>query len=177
MDGTVNFARGLPIFSISIAARKKNTTVAGVIYQPLTQELFTCEKGQGAYLNSQKITVSKTAKIQKALAATGFPYDLDKNPFNCIENLLQILKRGLPIRRLGSAAIDLAYLAAGRFDFYFEAYLQPWDCAAGQLLLEEAGGKLSHWDGRPFDIFAKQPLLATNTLLHQVILEIFGAKK
>jgi myo-inositol-1(or 4)-monophosphatase len=176
LDGTVNFAHGLPHFAVSIAAQIDKEMVTGVIYQPITHELFIAEKGHGAFLNGKKIEVSKNSEMKQAILATGFPYDLAKNPFHCIEHFVDILKLGIPIRRLGSAAIDLAYTAAGRFDGFFEVELAPWDIAAGKLLVEEAGGKITHWDGSHFDIHSRKPLLASNGKIHSAGCQILNRR-
>ncbi|MGB7978674.1 MAG: inositol monophosphatase family protein [Chlamydiales bacterium] len=166
LDGTVNFAHQIPVFSVSIAAQKGGETVSGVVYQPITHELFVAEIGKGAFLNGKKLKVSDVMSIDQAILATGFPYNLAKNPFHCIDHFVEILKLGIPIRRMGSAAIDLAYTAAGRFEGYFEVELAPWDLAAGKLLVEEAGGKMTHWDKRPFDIHSREPVFASNGHIH-----------
>jgi myo-inositol-1(or 4)-monophosphatase len=171
LDGTANFARNIPVFSVSIAAAIDRQIVSGVVYQPITQELFIAEKGKGAYLNGKKISVSKTAQFEMAMMATGFPYDVDKNPLSCIDRFAMIQAKGVPIRRLGSAAIDLSYVATGRFDVFWEVGLHPWDMAAGKLLVEEAGGKISHWNGTPHKVFCYDTLLASNGLLHQKMIE------
>lgn len=169
LDGTVNFAHCIPVFSVSIALEKQGEIVCGVIYQPLHKELFIAEKGKGAFLNGQPIHVSPTHKLENSILATGFPYNLSDNPFHCIDHFIDIVKLGIPIRRLGSAAIDLAYTAAGRYDGFFEVGLKPWDCAAGILLIEEAGGKVTHWDRKPFSIHSNKPIVASNGLIHDPI--------
>lgn len=166
LDGTVNFAHQIPIFSVSIAAQREGKVICGVIYQPITHELFVTEIGKGAFLNGQKIRVSEVRKLENAMLATGFPYDLAENPFHCIDHFVDILKLGIPIRRMGSAAIDLAYTASGRFEGFFEVELGPWDVAAGKLLLEEAGGKVTHWNGKPFDIHSRETIFASNSHIH-----------
>ncbi len=166
LDGTVNFAHNIPFFSVSIALEEKGEILSGVIYHPVSQELFIAEKGKGAFLNGKRIQVSSTPSLAQSILATGFPYNLADNPFHCIEHFIDIVKLGIPIRRLGSAALDLAYTAAGRFDGFFEAGLSPWDCAAGVLLIQEAGGQVSHWNEKPFSIHSRQPILATNGLIH-----------
>lgn len=171
LDGTVNFAHNIPIFSVSIAALVDGAIVSGVVYHPMAQEMFIAEKGKGAYLNTKPIHVSKTSAVKDAIMATGFPYDVDKDPLNCIEKFAKMQLRGVPVRRLGSAAIDLAYVAAGRWDAYWEVGLHPWDLAAGKLLVEEAGGKTSHWDGAPHSIFGYTTMLASNGILHQAMIE------
>ncbi len=166
LDGTVNFAHGIPAFCVSIAAEIKGEVVSGIVYQPITHELFVAEKGKGAFLNGQKIKVSRTPSLEQSILATGFPYNLAKNPHHCIDHFVDILRMGIPIRRMGSAAIDLAYTAAGRFDGFFEVELQPWDVAAGILLVEEAGGKATRWDKKPVSLEAKTHILATNGHIH-----------
>src|SRR5581483_698178 len=170
LDGTLNFAHNIPVFSVSIAAFVEGSIVSGVVYHPMAQELFIAEKGKGAYLNTKPIHVSKISKVKEALMATGFPYDVDKDPLNCVEKFAKMQLQGVPIRRLGSAAIDLAYVAAGRWDAYWEVGLHPWDLAAGKLLVEEAGGKTSHWDGTSHTIFGST-MLASNGLLHEDMIE------
>ena len=172
LDGTVNFAHQIPCFSVSIAAREGDTTVCGIVYQPITHELFVAEKGRGAWLNGQRLRVSNVASLKKSFLATGFPYNLADNPVDCIGHFTDILRLGIPVRRLGSAAIDLAYTAAGRFEGFFEVSLSPWDCAAGILLVEEAGGKTSDWGGNPFDLFAKGPILSSNGLIHEAFSKV-----
>lgn len=174
LDGTVNFAHQIPVFSVSIAAQREGKIVSGVVYQPITHELFVAEIGKGAFLNGEKIKISDVRKVEMAILATGFPYDLAKNPFHCIDHFVDILKLGIPIRRLGSAAIDLAYTAAGRFEGFFEVELGPWDVAAGKLLVEEAGGRVTHWDRSPFDIRSRKPMLATNSHIHDALSSILN---
>lgn len=171
LDGTVNFAHGVPVFTVSIAACIDNAVVTGVVYQPMTGELFVAERGKGAFLNGKQIFVSEVNHFDSSLMATGFPYNVDKDPLECIEKFAHMQLKGVPIRRLGSAALDLSYVAAGRFDAFWEVGLHPWDIAAGKLLVEEAGGAVSHWDGSSHKIFGYDTLLATNGLLHQPMLE------
>ncbi|NGX39717.1 MAG: Inositol-1-monophosphatase [Chlamydiae bacterium] len=166
LDGTVNFAHGIPLFSVSIAVAQGKEILSGVVYNPMNGELFVAEKGQGAQLNGHKISVTKNPLFEKALFATGFPYNVHENPLNCIDRFGKMVGKGLPIRRLGVASLDLAYVAAGRFDAFWEVSLEPWDMAAGKLLIEEAGGKVSHYDGSAHSIYGYLPLLATNGLLH-----------
>jgi myo-inositol-1(or 4)-monophosphatase len=176
LDGTVNFAHNIPVFSISIALERKKELLSGVVYQPINRELFVAEKGKGAFLNGQKIHVSSTPLLEKSILATGFPYNFAENPFQCIEHFIDIAKLGIPVRRLGSAAIDLAYTAAGRFEGFFEVGLSPWDCAAGILLIEEAGGKVTDWNHSPFSLHAKKPILATNGFIHDSFSAILNRK-
>lgn len=172
LDGTVNFAHRIPVFAVSIALQKEGSLLCGVIYQPIMQELFVAELGRGAYLNGQRIHVSKAKTLDQAFLSSGFPYNLRDNPFHCIEHFTAILRKGLPVRRLGSAAIDLAYTAAGRFDGFFETGLSPWDFAAGNLLIQEAGGIVTDWNGKPFELFESKTLLASNGIIHPQITKI-----
>ncbi len=172
LDGTVNFAHGIPIFSVSIAAMQNNEILSGVVYQPITHELFVAQKNGGATLNGIPIRVSKTDELKKGILATGLPYNLAENPGDCIGHFTDILQLGLPIRRLGSAAIDLCYVASGRFDGFFEISLAPWDCAAGVLIVEEAGGKITSWDGEKLDPFSYGSVLASNGHLHNALAKV-----
>jgi myo-inositol-1(or 4)-monophosphatase len=174
LDGTVNFAHKIPIFAISIAAEKNGEVISGIIYQPITHELFVAELGKGAFLNGQKLTVSSVSDLPKSILATGFPYNLAENPLHCIDHFIDILKLGIPIRRLGAATLDLAYTAAGRFEGFFEVSLGPWDCAAGKLMVEEAGGKVTSWDGSAFDLRSYRPILASNGPIHKDCVSILS---
>lgn len=167
LDGTVNFAHNIPVFSISIAACEGQKVLCGVVYQPMTHELFVAEKGRGAYLNGTRLKVSAAANLDVGIFATGFPYNVDENPLECIDVFAKLTKMGLPIRRLGSAAIDLAYVASGRFDAYWEVVLQPWDMAAGILLVEEAGGRVTTYEGARHDLLNASTMLASNGLIHE----------
>jgi myo-inositol-1(or 4)-monophosphatase len=169
LDGTVNFAHGIPIFSISIAAAIGAEVVCGIVYQPLSQELFSAEKGQGAFLKGKQLRVSTANSLEESLLSTGFPYNVEENPLQCVEKFAEMQLKGIPIRRLGSAALDLAYVAAGRFDGFWEVGLHPWDMAAGKLLVEEAGGTVTHWNGSLHTLFGYQTIVATNGRLHQEI--------
>lgn len=177
LDGTVNFAHGIPLFSISIAVAVDQEIVCGVVYQPMTKELFVAQKQQGAFLNGRLLHTSSITQIDQALLATGFPYDVHKNPLHCIEHFSEILKTGTPIRRLGSAAIDLAYVAAGRFDGFWEVGLNSWDMAAGMLLIKEAGGMVTHYDGAEHQIFGYHTLLATNKHLHPLMINYLNKRQ
>lgn len=170
LDGTVNFAHALPIFSVSIAAELNGEILCGVIYHPILDQLFYAEKGGGAFMNDRKIHVSAKSDFRKSFLVTGFPYNVSQNPCNCIDHFVQIIKDGIPVRRLGSAALDLAYVAAGIFDGFWEVNLNPWDVAAGAILVEEAGGRVSQYNLNKFDIHS-QTILATNGILHSEISE------
>ncbi len=168
LDGTVNFAHALPIFSVSIAAEKDGELLCGAVYHPILDELFLAENGGGAWLNGEKISVSTHDDLSTSFLVTGFPYNVNKNPCGCIDHFVNIIRQGIPIRRLGSAALDLAYVACGRFDGFWEINLNPWDVAAGTLLIREAGGLVTQYDKSPYYI-TNQSILATNGHLHDTI--------
>ena len=174
LDGTMNFAHHIPMFCVSIAAMVGSKVEVGVIYDPLLQELFVAEKGFGAYLNHKRIRVSQQNNIERALLASGFPYSAGPLRESSIRHFLQFLEKDNPVRIIGSAALTLAYIAAGRFDIYWGFNLKPWDVAAGALLIEEAGGRLSHYDGSEHDMFQASNTLATNSLLHTKALQILA---
>jgi myo-inositol-1(or 4)-monophosphatase len=180
LDGTTNFAHGFPFFCVSLgleyrrpglSADEDGELVAGVVYQPLHDELFVAEKGCGAYLNGRRLHVSKIAQLQEALLATGFPsHKRHANPN--IHFYQQLTLRSHGVRRAGAAALDLAYTAAGRVDAYWEFNLNPWDTAAGVLLVREAGGTVTYFDGSPFKLASEQ-VLATNGLLKEELQHFF----
>jgi len=167
LDGTVNFVHNIPVFTVSIAASVDKKIVSGVVYQPISQELFIAEATKGAYLNGRRLFVSKTKSFEEAIMATGFPYNVHEDPQHCIERFAEMTRKGIPIRRLRSAALDLSYVAAGKFDAYWELSLSAWDIAAGKLLVEEAGGRVTQYNGHEHTVFAQAPILATNNLLHE----------
>jgi len=171
IDGTTNFAHSLPICSVSIAYEENGIVQMGGVYDPVREELFYAEKGRGAFLNGKKIKVSKTKKLNDALLATGFPYDRRKDPDKYLRIFREFLMQAQEIRRLGSAALDLCYVACGRFDGYWEAKLSPWDKAAGMLILKEAGGKLSDYAGKPLTL-TEPTIVASNGLLHGSIIAV-----
>jgi myo-inositol-1(or 4)-monophosphatase len=165
LDGTTNFAHGFPVFCVSIALEHKGRRVAGVIYDPTRDELFAAEKGSGGWLNQRRIQVSKVTNMAECLCGTGFPsHKRHKNPN--IHFYHQITLRTHGVRRAGSAALDLAYVACGRLDAFWEFNLNPWDTAAGALLVEESGGKLTDITGGPWRLNSRETL-ATNGLVHQ----------
>lgn len=167
IDGTVNYAHGIPIYCVSIAAVEHGEPVVGVIYNPNLDELFTARAGGGAYLNGARLTVSETSSVEQSFLVTGFPYNVSENPYGCIDSFVELMKLGIPIRRLGSAALDLAYVAAGRFDGFWEVNLNAWDVAAGALLVKEAGGRVDTYAPEPAPgILVTDRLLATNGRLH-----------
>lgn len=173
LDGTVNFAHGIPIFCVSIAAVVAGVIVAGVIHHPLLDETFSAVAGEGAFLNNTPVGVSQTEQLHESILVTGFPYNVHENPQRCINTFGEILSLGVPVRRLGSAALDLAYVAAGRFDGFWEVELQPWDMAAGVLMVHEAGGVVTHYDHRPFAL-ERGSVLATNGRIHRQLADVIG---
>ena len=175
IDGTTNFAHGLPLFCVSIGIEFEKEIIAGVIFNPMTDELFYAERGKGAFLNSKQIFVSKTKKLIDSLVVTGFPYNIKENPGRVIEHFVNFLPRARGVRRLGSAAIDFAYVAAGRFDGYWEVFLNPWDKSAGILLVEEAGGKVTNFKNERANSF-QQSSLATNGLVHDEMIKVLKKK-
>jgi len=172
LDGTTNFAHGFPVFCISLCLEHKGQLIAGVVYDPARGEMFSAEKGSGAYLNQRRIHVSKTARLIESLMATGFPsHKRHKNPNIHFYHQITLGTHG--VRRAGSAALDLASVASGRFDGFWEFNLNPWDLAAGVLLVEEAGGQVSGFQGQPFRL-ADRDVVATNGLIHADLLREFA---
>src|SRR5215469_5870782 len=173
LDGTTNFAHGYPVFCVSMAVEQRSTgkRVAAVVYDPTRDELFSAELGKGAQLNSKPIHVSKAAQLKECLVATGFPsHKRHKNPN--IHLYHQITLRTHGVRRAGSAALDLCCVACGRFDGFWEFNLNPWDTAAGVLIVEEAGGKVTRFDGAPFELNSRETL-ASNGLVHEALVHEF----
>ncbi|KJJ85170.1 Inositol monophosphatase [Candidatus Omnitrophus magneticus] len=164
IDGTTNYAHGFPFFCTSIGILYDGNQVAGVVYDPNRKELFSAIKGNGAFLNSKKINVSSISDIKNSLLATGFAYDATKAKKG-LDDFAVLLTSAQAVRRAGAAAIDLCYVACGRFDGFWEIGLAPWDTAAASLILEEAGGKITILNGKKFDIFDKE-ILATNGKIH-----------
>ena len=171
LDGTTNFAHGLPIFSVSIGLQKNGETIAGVVYDVMQDIVYAAEKGSGATANSVKIKVSENNNLQHSLLVTGFPYNIKENPDKALERFTTLSKKSRGIRRLGSAAIDFCYVATGVFDGFWEVHLNPWDICAGNLIVEEAGGIVTDFDGKPIDIFTKR-ILCTNRKIHQKMIEV-----
>lgn len=173
LDGTTNFAHGFPVFCISLALEHKGRRIAGVIYDPTRDEMFAAEQGSGAYLNGERMQVSKVSNLAESLVATGFPsHKRHQNPN--IHFYHQITLRTHGVRRAGSAALDLASVACGRFESFWEFNLNPWDTAAGVLMVEGAGGRVSDFAGRPFNIEGRETL-ASNGLVHGAMLAEFAA--
>jgi myo-inositol-1(or 4)-monophosphatase len=165
LDGTTNYAHGFPWFCVSIGLEAEGELAAGVIYNPLSDELFTATRGGGAFMNGRRLQVSARSPLKNTLLGTGFPYDCATDPANNFANFIAFQKAARGIRRAGAAALDLAYVAAGRLDGFWELKLKPWDVAAGVLLIREAGGMVTTFDGSAYDVFNDR-ILATNGLIH-----------
>lgn len=165
LDGTTNYAHGYPVFSVSVALEVEGVIRLGAVCNPMLSELFVASKGGGAFLNGRRLAVSQTATLSRGLLATGFPYDLRENPNNNMNYYRALSMNAQAIRRAGSAALDLAYVAAGRFDGFWELQLMPWDTAAGWLLITEAGGMVTDLWGGPYDLSSPH-ILATNGGIH-----------
>jgi myo-inositol-1(or 4)-monophosphatase len=172
LDGTTNFAHGFPVFCVTLGLAYRGEVVAGVVYDPTRQELFTAERGSGAYLNNQRLRVSKTAELSQCLVATGFPPFATNHDLN-MEFYFRFTQLSHGIRRAGSAALDLCSVAAGRFDGFWELKLNPWDKAAGSLLVTEAGGLVSDIAGRPFNVLGDD-IFASNGFVHEEMLQVFS---
>ena len=175
LDGTTNFAHGYPVFAVSMGlehrSRDGDARIAGVVYDPTRDELFTAEKGSGALLNGKPIHVSKAAQLKECLLGTGFPsHKRHKNPNIFFYHQITLKTHG--VRRAGSAALDLCNVACGRFDGFWEFNLNPWDTAAGALIVEEAGGRITRFDGSPFELNSRETL-ASNGLLHDALVREF----
>ena len=166
IDGTVNFANGIPICCVSIGLEKAGKLILGAVYNPLMDELFFAQTGFGASLNDKKITVSDKTEVIKSCLVTGFPYTYLDTPNGPLQVFEKLIRKGIPVRRLGSAAIDLCWVAAGRFDGFYEHKLQAWDSAAGSLIVQEAGGTVTDFKGDAYSPY--QPhILATNGKIHE----------
>ena len=171
LDGTTNFLHGLPVFCVTIGIEHRGEIVAGVVYDPNQDILFTAEKGSGAYMNGRRLHVSRTTELINSLLMTGFPYDIAQNPSHAVEHFVDFLMAARGIRRFGSAALDLCYVAAGRLDGFWEVNLHPWDMAAGVLLVTEAGGTVSDFRGKPLSIYGKK-VVASNGGIHPAMLGV-----
>jgi myo-inositol-1(or 4)-monophosphatase len=176
LDGTVNYAHHVPVFCVSIGYAHRGELTLGAVYDPLRDELFLAERGQGARLNGDRITVSGAGELQKSLLVTGFPYDAWNTLQDNFSNFIKFAKLSQGVRRLGSAALDLCYVAAGRFDGYWELALKPWDVAAGALMCEEAGATVTNTRGEPDYISAPQSILAAAPGIHARMLEELSGK-
>ncbi len=176
LDGTTNFAHGLRHFAVSIACAANGRPFLGVVYDPMADELFAASDGEGAWLGSRRLEVSTADQLDQSLLATGFPYDLRTNPDNNVDHFQHLALRARAVRRLGSAALELAYIGAGRLDGFWELRLNPWDWAAGKVIVEEAGGAVTlsvteqHQLDRPADI------VASNGHIHNQLIEALSVE-
>lgn len=173
LDGTTNFAHAFPIFSVSAALECAGRLALGFVYDPMRDEMFRAEAGRGAFLNGVPVRVSGTSELGRSLLATGFPYDVRISPENNLDHWGRFIVRAQAIRRCGSAALDLSYVACGRFDGFWELKLKPWDVAAGTLLVAEAGGRVTDFTGRPFT-WEAPGIVAANGHIHPAILEVLS---
>jgi myo-inositol-1(or 4)-monophosphatase len=172
LDGTTNYAHGYPCFCVSMGLEHKGRMEVGVIYDPMRDEMFTAERGVGASLNGRRIQVSVRRNLAGALLCTGFPYDVrERSEF--ARHFGNFIMNAQGVRRDGAAALDLAYVACGRFDGFWEEGLKPWDVAAGALLVEEAGGRVSNYAGEPLSIYVP-PIVASNGLLHEQMMHVLS---
>jgi myo-inositol-1(or 4)-monophosphatase len=170
IDGTVNYANGIPLCCVSIGIEKDGQMVMGAIYNPFLEEFYVAEKGRGATLNNKPIRVSKKTAVLESCVVTGFPYAYLDDPNGPLEVFSRFIKKGVPVRRLGSAAMDLAWVACGRFDGFYEHSLNAWDSAAGYLMVEEAGGRVTDFNGTHYSPYQPK-IIATNGLIHNEIIQ------
>ncbi len=176
IDGTINFASGIPICCVSIGVEKNGEMILGAVYNPFISEMFFAEKGKGATLNDKKISVSSKKEVLHSCLVTGFPYtylDMENGPLQIFERLI---RKGVPVRRLGSAAIDLCWVACGRFEGFYEHKLMAWDSAAGYLIVEEAGGRVTDMKGNKYSPYQHQ-IIATNGFIHDELVEVVNNRK
>lgn len=176
IDGTINYAHSIPLCCVSIGVEKKGEIILGVVYNPLSGEYFFAEKGKGAFLNDKKISVSQEDNFGKSLLVTGFPYDTSNNPHKPVTVFAEFVNKDIPVRRLGSAALDLCWTACGRFDGFWEYNLNPWDVAAGYLIMTEAGGLVTDFANEKYSVYKKE-ILATNGLIHNDMLNVIQKVK
>lgn len=173
LDGTTNFVHGYPAYCVSIGLELEARCIQGVVWDPTRKELFVAEAGGGAFLNETKLRVSRTPSLNAALVVTGFPYDIRESPQNNLDHFSRFALRAQGVRRTGTAALDLCYVAAGRFDGFWELKLHPWDMAAGSVIVVEAGGRLTDFGGHAFSIYGKE-LVASNGLVHEELLTVLA---
>lgn len=173
LDGTTNFAHNYPFFAVSIGIEVEGVLVAGVVHDPVREETFAAARGHGATLNREPVRVSGVGRIEDALLVTGFPYDVRVHPERFLEPFRAFLVRAQGVRRDGSAALNACYLACGRFDGFWELHLAPWDMAAGALIVEEAGGRVTRFDGSPLRLDGRE-ILATNARLHDEMMAVLA---
>ena len=171
LDGTTNFAHGYPFFCASVGLTIEGEPAASAVYDPIKDELFTAERGGGAYLNGRRMSVSESAELLRSLLVTGFPYDREHNLESTLRLFNRMMGHARAIRRDGSAALDLCYIAAGRGDGFWEAHLNLWDVLAGVLMVQEAGGRVTRFDGSPLGLTSDE-ILATNGVLHDAMLDV-----
>jgi myo-inositol-1(or 4)-monophosphatase len=171
LDGTTNYAHRFPVFCVSIALEVRGRITLGVIYDPMREEMFSAIKGKGAVLNGKRIKVSSERELDKSLLSSGFPYDIRESEENNLDHFSRFITKAQAVRRCGSAALDLCYVACGRFDGFWELKLAPWDVAAGVLIVEEANGRVSNFRGYAFDLYDKE-ILASNNLIHDQMMTV-----
>jgi myo-inositol-1(or 4)-monophosphatase len=171
LDGTTNYTHGFPMWCVSIAFEHQGIIEAGVVYNPNTKELFTARRGRGAFLNGARIHVSRQRELSNSMLVTGFPYDVHTSDQDNLEPFGRFIKRAQAVRRLGSAALDMVYVACGRFDGFWEMKLRPWDTAAASLIVAEAGGKVTDFSGKNFSSYG-QECLASNGKIHRAMLSV-----
>lgn len=176
LDGTTNFKHRFPIFAVSIGVMRKDEIIAGVVYDVMKDEIYSAEKSSGAFCNDDKIYANKNDNLSHALLVTGFPYDISENPHNALDIFVQLTKQARGIRRLGAASIDFCYVAKGVFDAFWEVHLHPWDICAGKIIVEEAGGIVTDFEGKPTNIFTPK-VLCSNKFLHRKMIEEIGRVK
>jgi myo-inositol-1(or 4)-monophosphatase len=174
LDGTTNYAHGLPVYAVSIGLMVEGTPALGVVYDPSRDELYHGGAGLGAYLNDRPIRVSAEAELERAILATGFPYDLRVSEDNNLDNFTRFCYASQAIRRLGSASLDLCYVACGRLDGFWELKLHAWDTAAAAAFLPEAGARITDYSGGPFDVFGLETL-ASNALIHEPMIRVIAS--
>jgi myo-inositol-1(or 4)-monophosphatase len=177
LDGTVNYAHGIPIFTVSIAYARAGVVNLGVVFDPMRKEIFSAQRGLGAWCNGRRLQVSQVTELGRSLLVTGFPYDAWSTSQNNLEYFGRFTRMTQGVRRLGSAALDLCYVAAGRFDGYWELSLKPWDMAAGSLIAEEAGATVTDLEGQPPKFNPPCALLAAPPIIHEKILEVMHKKE
>ncbi len=176
LDGTTNYAHGYPLFCVSIALEYQGEVILGVVYDPMRDELFTAERGSGAALNNKPIRVSSTGELLQSLLSTGFPYDIKTSRLNNINHWANFAMNAQALRRDGAAALDLCYVACGRYDGFWELTLSPWDTAAGALIVTEAGGRVTDFRGEAFSNY-KPEILATNGLIHEQMMKVLSSSR
>jgi len=174
LDGTTNYAHGYPCYCVSIALERAGVLLLGVIHDPTRDETFAAERGAGATLNGRRIRVSEINDLNEAMLCTGYPYDV-RGRDNFVRNFKNFILHAQGVRRDGSAALDLAYVACGRFDGFWEEGLRPWDVAAGAVIVEEAGGRVSRYDDAPYDIYTP-PIMASNGLVHEAMMRVLALR-